>query len=87
MIACLGETTGEHALQQILHTMRASDEGQRILQQKPRINTSTVNLGRLRQLPENTFGRAYVQFLDDNVSRVQTEIHNSFLIPPFRLSN
>lgn len=87
MIACLGETTGEHALQQILHIMRASDEGQRILQQKPRINTSTVNLGRLRQLPENTFGRAYVQFLDDNVSRVQTEIHKSFFNTPLCLSN
>lgn len=73
MIACLGETTGEHALQQILHTMRASDEGQRILQQKPRINTRTVDLEKLRQLPANTFGRAYVQFLDDNVS--QQTIH------------
>ncbi|XP_013116581.2 ubiquinone biosynthesis protein COQ4 homolog, mitochondrial [Stomoxys calcitrans] len=66
MIACLGETTGEHALQDILHTMKSTEEGQRILQQKPRINTRTVNLETLRQLPENTFGWVYVKFLDDN---------------------
>lgn len=67
MIACLGETTGEQALQNILHTMKSSEEGQRILQQKPRINTRTVDIKRLRQLPDSTFGRAYVKFLDDNV--------------------
>lgn len=67
MIAALGETTGERALQNILLTMKSSEEGQRILLQKPRINTRTVNIERLRQLPENTFGRAYVKFLDDNV--------------------
>ena len=67
MIAALGETTGERTLQNILLTMKSSEEGQRILLQKPRINTRTVNIERLRQLPENTFGRAYVKFLDDNV--------------------
>ncbi|XP_058981907.1 ubiquinone biosynthesis protein COQ4 homolog, mitochondrial isoform X2 [Musca domestica] len=82
MIACLGETTGEHALQQILHTMRASDEGQRILQQKPRINTRTVNLERLRQLPDNTFGRAYVQFLDDNQVTPDSRMEVRFMDDP-----
>lgn len=67
MIACLGETTGEQALQNILHTMRTTEEGQRILQHKPRINTRTVDIEQLRRLPENTFGRAYIKFLDDNV--------------------
>ncbi|XP_073841934.1 coenzyme Q4 [Musca autumnalis] len=82
MIASLGETTGEHALQQILHTMRASDEGQRILQQKPRINTRTVNLERLRQLPQNTFGRSYVQFLDDNQVTPDSRMEVRFMDDP-----
>lgn len=67
MIACLGETTGVQALENILQQMKSCEEGQRILQHKPRINTRTVDIERLRQLPENTFGRAYVKFLDDNV--------------------
>lgn len=67
MIACLGETTGELALQNILQTMRSTKEGQRILAQKPRINTKTVDINKLRKLPDNTFGRAYVKFLQDNV--------------------
>lgn len=69
MIAALGETTGERALQNILLTMKSSEEGQRILSHKPRINTRTINIERLRQLPDNTFGRAYVKFLDDNVRK------------------
>ncbi|XP_036336364.1 ubiquinone biosynthesis protein COQ4 homolog, mitochondrial [Rhagoletis pomonella] len=66
MIAALGETTGEAALQNILQTMQATAEGKRLLEHKPRINTRTVDIERLRTLPENTLGRAYVRFLDDN---------------------
>lgn len=68
MIACLGETTGEGALIQILEEMKKSDEGLRILEEKPRINTITVNLDELKNLPEDTFGYQYYKFLDDNVS-------------------
>lgn len=67
MIACLGEITGLETLQYILYNMHQSDEGQRILEQKPRINSSTIDLDMLRQLPSNTFGHVYVKFLDDNV--------------------
>lgn len=35
---------------------------------RPRINTSTLDLDYLRQLPEETFGHAYYRFLADNVS-------------------
>lgn len=68
MIACLGETTGENALWNILDTMQASEEGRRILSDKPRINTMTVDLNRLESLPSDSFGAAYVKFLTDNVS-------------------
>lgn len=67
MIACLGETTGEKALEKILDQMRQSEEGRIILKEKPRINTKTVNLAELKQLPEVTFGYHYYKFLKDNV--------------------
>lgn len=35
---------------------------------RPRINTSTLDLDYLRQLPKETFGHAYYRFLADNVS-------------------
>lgn len=69
MIAALGETTGVNALQKQLQLMIATEEGQFILSDKPRINTLNVDLHHLRKMPENTFGYAYVKFLDDNVSQ------------------
>lgn len=77
MIACLGETTGERALKNILQTMKCTDEGMRILQQKPRINSQTVDIESLRHLPANTFGRAYSKFLDDNVRSLAEEANVS----------
>jgi len=35
---------------------------------RPRINSSTVDLEKLRQMPDGTLGRTYIQFLDTNVS-------------------
>ena len=67
MIACLGETTGDTALQNLLETMQQSSEGIQILSQKPRINSTAINLNKLGELPENSFGWHYKKFLDDNV--------------------
>lgn len=66
MIACLGETTGEDALQYMKTCMEQSEEGLQILQDQPRINTSTVDLQYLSGLPPDTLGRAYLRFLEVN---------------------
>lgn len=68
MIACLGETTGVPALQNIHHQMQSSEEGRQILADKPRINTRTIDMESLRKLPENTLGLHYVSFLEKFVS-------------------
>lgn len=68
MIACLGETTGEEALQNVLAVMQQSEEGRQILAEKPRINTKTVNLNELKSMPLDSFGHHYHKFLEDNVS-------------------
>ncbi|XP_053956643.1 ubiquinone biosynthesis protein COQ4 homolog, mitochondrial [Anastrepha ludens] len=82
MIAALGETTGEAALLNILQSMQATAEGKRILQQKPRINTRTVDIERLRSLPDNTFGRAYAKFLDDNKVTPDSRMEVRFVHDP-----
>ncbi|XP_038601149.1 ubiquinone biosynthesis protein COQ4 homolog, mitochondrial [Tachyglossus aculeatus] len=66
MVAVLGETTGHRALQTLREQMRKDPEGALILQERPRIRLPTLDLTRLRALPEGTFGREYVRFLDDN---------------------
>ncbi len=68
MIACLGETTGTDALHRILIQMKNCKEGQQILNEKPRINTQDIDLESLGEMPEETFGFHYKQFLDSNVS-------------------
>ncbi|XP_055623050.1 uncharacterized protein LOC129766507 [Toxorhynchites rutilus septentrionalis] len=64
MIACLGETTGVSALQDICRQMLNSEEGRQILMEKPRVNTQTINLEALKKLPEDSFGFHYVKFLE-----------------------
>ncbi|KAH8285963.1 hypothetical protein KR054_000060, partial [Drosophila jambulina] len=82
MIACLGETTGEGALLNILDTMQASEEGQRIMADKPRIHTSTIDFKRLEALPPDTFGAVYVKFLKDNQVTPDSRMAVRFLEDP-----
>jgi ubiquinone biosynthesis protein COQ4 len=44
--------------------MLSDPTGRRILRLRPRISSSTLSVEKLRALPENTVGRAYVGWLD-----------------------
>ncbi|XP_073170925.1 ubiquinone biosynthesis protein COQ4 homolog, mitochondrial-like isoform X3 [Lepidochelys kempii] len=66
MVAVLGETTGSSALRSLRDKMRHDPEGYRILQERPRIRLSTLDVTGLRGLSDGTFGREYVRFLDSN---------------------
>ncbi|XP_042537200.1 ubiquinone biosynthesis protein COQ4 homolog, mitochondrial [Dipodomys merriami] len=66
MVAVLGETTGCRTLKVLRDQMRRDPEGAQILQERPRISLSTLDLGRLRSLPEGSLGREYLRFLDMN---------------------
>lgn len=77
MIACLGETTGIEALQKTLQLMKDSPEGSQILDERPRINSKTIDLDALGRQPSDTFGYAYKKFLDDNVSINYERINNT----------
>jgi ubiquinone biosynthesis protein COQ4 len=64
MVAALGETTAGPVLPRLLDHMLESEEGRRILKERPRINTSTIDMAALARLPENTFGHTYVTWLE-----------------------
>ncbi|KAI8815437.1 ubiquinone biosynthesis protein Coq4, partial [Cladochytrium replicatum] len=64
MVATLGETTGICGLRRMRNNMLQHPTGRRILRERPIINSDTIDLNRLRQLPQNTFGQQYIKFLD-----------------------
>ncbi|KAH7925819.1 coenzyme Q biosynthesis Coq4, partial [Leucogyrophana mollusca] len=64
MVAALGETTAGSTLTRLRDIMLDSPEGRRILKERPRINSKTLNMDKLRELPDGTFGRAYIGWLD-----------------------
>lgn len=47
--------------------MQQSEEGREILKLKPRINSKTVDLEKLKTYPEGTLGKVYSNFLVKNV--------------------
>ncbi|KAJ1558314.1 Ubiquinone biosynthesis protein [Nowakowskiella sp. JEL0078] len=56
--------------------------GRRILRERPVINTQTLDLDRLRRLPVGTFGKEYVNFLDDCHVSPDTRTEVKFLSDP-----
>ncbi|KAK7466109.1 Ubiquinone biosynthesis protein [Stygiomarasmius scandens] len=64
MISALGETTAGPALPRLRDIMLQSSEGRRILRDRPRINSRTLDMQSLANLPEGTFGRTYTSWLE-----------------------
>jgi len=66
MVAALAEVTGSVALQNMHRDMMSDPTGRRILADRPLVNTESVDIKTLEQLPKNTFGYAYAMFLKKN---------------------
>jgi len=63
MVATLGETTGHYALRNMQLKMLRDPTGQRIIREKPIVDSSSVDLEILQELPSCTFGRIYSDFM------------------------
>ncbi len=73
MISVLGDTTGAPVLRQLHQSMTTTEEGRRVLSEKPRILTTGIASGAggvdfaaLRALPPNTFGAQYAAWMDSH---------------------
>ncbi|KAJ1979084.1 Ubiquinone biosynthesis protein [Dimargaris verticillata] len=66
MVAVLGEVTGDRAVKAMHRRMLLSTSGREILRTRPRLTSQTMNLPRLRSLPDCTFGREYARFMDSH---------------------
>lgn len=82
MIACLGEVTGESALQYVHKKMLETPEGAEILSEMPRINSKTISFDKLAQLPEDTVGRVYADFMRDNNITADSRLPVQFISDP-----
>ncbi|KAF2757561.1 ubiquinone biosynthesis protein COQ4, mitochondrial [Pseudovirgaria hyperparasitica] len=65
LIAALGEATAQpYFITKLRDTMLSHPTGRRLLKDRPRITSKSLNVEYLRSLPENTVGRVYVGWLD-----------------------
>jgi ubiquinone biosynthesis protein COQ4 len=65
LVALVGETTATPYFIHRLHRAMLSDPtGRRILRDRPRMTSTSLDLPRLRSLPDKTVGRTYVAWLD-----------------------
>lgn len=82
MVAVLGETTGTRALQTLRDAMLMDPDGRRILRERPRIGSGTIDLDKLRKLKPGTFGRTYVDWLDEHQVTPDTRMPVQFVEDP-----
>ncbi|KAL9054971.1 MAG: hypothetical protein Q9162_003826 [Coniocarpon cinnabarinum] len=65
LVAALGETTSTpYSIYRLRAAMLRDPTGRRILRDRPRITSKTLDVEKLRRLPENSVGRAYASWLD-----------------------
>ncbi|TDZ46921.1 Ubiquinone biosynthesis protein COQ4 [Colletotrichum trifolii] len=65
LIAAVGETTATpYFIYRLRDAMLADPTGRRILRDRPLMTSASLNLEKLRNLPENTVGRNYIAWLD-----------------------
>lgn len=82
MVAVFGETTGAPAFRELHKIMSNDEEGRLILRERPRVNTSTVDMDYLKALPDDTFGYAYYRFLADNKLSPDSRLPVQFVDDP-----
>ncbi|XP_015781006.1 ubiquinone biosynthesis protein COQ4 homolog, mitochondrial [Tetranychus urticae] len=82
MVAVSGEVMGQQALKRMWKNMASDEEGSKILADKPRINSSQIDLKYLESLPVNSLGHQYVKFLKDNNISCDTRKEVKFVDDP-----
>ncbi|MES1919133.1 Ubiquinone biosynthesis protein [Bonamia ostreae] len=66
LVAALGELTGERALTAIRNKMLKNPTGRAILKEKPKITYKSIDFEMLRNLPKNSFGKVYSDYMTEH---------------------
>jgi ubiquinone biosynthesis protein COQ4 len=65
LIASFGEATAQpYFIDKLRNRMLLNHTGRRILRDRPRLTSTSLDIPRLRKLPQNTLGYAYAAWLD-----------------------
>lgn len=65
MVAVLGETTSNRQLPKMREALlKGDEEGRRLLRERPRLTSESIDVERLRGMEQGTFGGAYVEWLE-----------------------
>lgn len=82
MVADFGETTGHQALGWMRKKMLETEEGRAVLEERPRLNSKSVNYEQLARMAENTLGYQYSRFYVDNQVSPDTRKEVQFVDDP-----
>ena len=64
MIHAASERTAGASLPHLRDVMLSTEEGRRVLRDRPYVSSKTVDVVWLSKLPKGTFGREFITFLD-----------------------
>jgi ubiquinone biosynthesis protein COQ4 len=65
-VAGFGDVTNFIRIEQIYKKIKSTDQGNKLLLTKPLITEETLNIERLRNLPNNKFGKNYTNYMDNH---------------------
>lgn len=83
LVAVFGEASAEPwTVRRLRDQMLADKTGRRILRERPRITSTSLDLDRLRQLPANTLGSEYVRWLDNEGVSPDTRLPVRYISDP-----
>lgn len=79
-IVALGESTAiRPVLRRLQRQMLSDPVGRQILRERPRITSTSLDLDRLRNMPENSIGHTYVKWLDREGVSPDTRVQVRFI--------
>lgn len=83
LIATFGEISAEpYFVARLRDQMLADPTGRRILRERPRITSKSLDLEKLRAMGPNTIGRSYLQWLDDEKVSPDTRLPVRYIDDP-----
>ena len=66
LVAGLGDITSERQLKKIHTLLNRTQYGRQLLIDKPIISEKSLDVNKLRELPNNTLGKLYINFMDEH---------------------
>lgn len=83
LIATFGEISAEpYFVRKLRDQMLADPTGRRILRDRPRITSKSLDLDKLRQMPANSIGRSYLKWLNDEKVSPDTRLPVRYINDP-----